>query len=419
LLVVACGPAATPEATDTASDGEETVAAPTSAPVESGATAAPAPEGPAPGFEDLDYTTTDSGLQIAIVSEGDGEQAEAGDVVRVHYTGYLGDGTVFDSSRDRGEPFQFPLGQGQVIAGWDEGIALMNAGDQAKLVIPSEIAYGPQGSGPIPANATLYFDVELLEVLEGGPDEPADVDEYETTESGLEYSILEEGDGAMPEEGDPVRVHYTIWLEDGTRLVSSLDRAEPFTFPVGEGRVFPGWEEGMTLMEEGAVWQFLVPPELGLGEEGAGEVVPPDATLILQVQLLDVLPRSPAEPETLSEDEYVTTDSGLQYAELEEGDGATVESGNTVIVHYTGWLTDGTKFDSSYDRGEPFRFIPGAGQVIPGWEEGVIGMSEGGIRQLLIPADLAYGDQGAAGVIPPGATLIFRVELIEVEETGN
>ena len=107
--------------------------------------------------------------------------------------------------------------------------------------------------------------------------------------------------------------------------------------------------------------------------------------------------------------------SGLKIEDLEVGSGAEAKAGQTVVVHYTGWLLDGTKFDSSVDRGTPFEFRLGAGQVIPGWDRGVEGMRVGGTRRLTIPPELAYGDRGAAGVIPPGATLVFEVELLEVK----
>jgi len=107
---------------------------------------------------------TSSGLRYEILSEGSGEVVEPGDTAVVHYTGWLPDGTQFDSSRDRGEPFPFPVGAGRVIAGWDEGVAGMAVGERRKLVIPPDLAYGPMGQGPIPPNATLVFDVELLEV---------------------------------------------------------------------------------------------------------------------------------------------------------------------------------------------------------------------------------------------------------------
>lgn len=108
------------------------------------------------------------------------------------------------------------------------------------------------------------------------------------------------------------------------------------------------------------------------------------------------------------------TGSGLYREDVTPGTGAVAESGNTVTVHYTGWLPDGTEFDSSRG-GAPFQFGLGQGQVIPGWDEGVQGMQVGGVRRLVIPSELAYGDTGAGGVIPPGATLVFEVELLGVE----
>ena len=119
-------------------------------------------------------------------------------------------------------------------------------------------------------------------------------------------------------------------------------------------------------------------------------------------------------PPPLSGD-TVTTDSGLQYIDVEEGTGETPQAGQTVAVHYTGWLTDGTKFDSSLDRGTPFTFVLGAGEVIAGWDEGLATMSVGGQRRLIIPPELAYGERGAGVTIPPNATLIFDVELLEIQ----
>jgi FKBP-type peptidyl-prolyl cis-trans isomerase FkpA len=110
--------------------------------------------------------------------------------------------------------------------------------------------------------------------------------------------------------------------------------------------------------------------------------------------------------------ELTTTDSGLQYREIEVGTGEAASNGATASVHYTGWLMDGTKFDSSLDRGTPLEFRVGAGMVIQGWDEGVASMNVGGKRELVIPPQLAYGDRGAGGVIPPGATLRFEVELV-------
>ena len=114
------------------------------------------------------------------------------------------------------------------------------------------------------------------------------------------------------------------------------------------------------------------------------------------------------------ETEYITTESGLKYRDIEVGTGKEAKSGDNLSMHYTGTLDDGTKFDSSHDRGQTFSFTLDVGQVIAGWDEGVQGMKEGGKRELVIPSDLAYGPNGIPGVIPGGATLNFDVELVEV-----
>jgi len=108
------------------------------------------------------------------------------------------------------------------------------------------------------------------------------------------------------------------------------------------------------------------------------------------------------------------SDSGLKYEDLVEGEGTVAEVGQRVSVHYTGWLTDGTQFDSSVARNDPFQFSLGKGMVIRGWDEGVAGMKVGGKRKLTIPPQLGYGAQGAGGVIPPNATLVFEVELLDI-----
>jgi FKBP-type peptidyl-prolyl cis-trans isomerase len=134
---------------------------------------------------------------------------------------------------------------------------------------------------------------------------------------------------------------------------------------------------------------------------------------------------TPTPEETMDEQtqqvggDEVTLEGGLKVQDMVVGEGQEARAGDTVAVHYTGWLTDGTKFDSSVDRGQPFVFPLGQGRVIRGWDVGVQGMKVGGKRKLTIPSDLAYGEEGAGGgAIPPGATLVFEVELLDIQQNN-
>lgn len=360
--------------------------------------------------------TTESGLQYVQIEPGDGPSPQEGEIVSLVYRAALEDGTEFDSSYQRGEMLTFAVGQSMVIPGIDEGVTLMKLGEVALLIIPPELAFGETGiSGVVPANATLYFQVQLAGIGPASPDAPTKISDadYVTTESGLKYYDLVVGDGPGPETGQQISVRYTGWLEDGTKFDSSLDMGKTLVFPLGSGSVIAGWDEGLATMRVGGTRQLVIPPELGYGESGAGGVIPPDAVLIFEVELVEILPGAPAAPVEIDEADYVTTESGLRYHDLVVGDGAQAENGKLAVVHYTGWLTDGTKFDSSLDRGEPFLFGIGAGKVIQGWEEGVLGMRVGGQRQLVIPPALGYGE-GGTGTIPANATLVFEIELLDL-----
>ncbi|MFY8022191.1 MAG: FKBP-type peptidyl-prolyl cis-trans isomerase [Bacteroidia bacterium] len=237
-----------------------------------------------------EYTTA-SGLRYRVTELGKGKQVEAGDKATVHYTGKLTNGTKFDSSKDRNQPFTFKVGAGQVIKGWDEGLQLLKVGDKATFVIPAELAYGDRDMGSIPPKSTLVFDIEVLDAKAAPKIVPFDTKGKDTvtTASGLRYINIVNGTGAQAQSGKTVKVHYTGYLMDGKVFDSSIERDDPISFPLGNGMVIRGWEEGIALMKVGDKKRLIIPSELGYGERGAGGgLIPANATLIFDVELVEV-----------------------------------------------------------------------------------------------------------------------------------
>lgn len=230
-----------------------------------------------------------------------------------------------------------------------------------------------------------------------------------TTDSGLQYEVMTMGTGGKPAATDKVEVHYHGTLLDGTVFDSSVDRGQTITF--GLNQVIKGWTEGLQLMPIGSKFKFTIIPELAYGDRDMGSI-PPNSTLIFEVELFDIEKPFVDTDFTIPTQE-VTLDSGLRYLEHIAGAGEITKVGNTISVHYSGFLANGTKFDSSHDRGQPFSFTLGDYRVIKGWEEGLLNMKKGAKRTLIIPPALGYGEKGAGGVIPPNATLMFEVELVD------
>jgi len=229
----------------------------------------------------------------------------------------------------------------------------------------------------------------------------------------LKTEDLVVGTGRAAQAGDNLTVNYTGWLE-AKYNITPFDTSDlhdtPFQFVLGKGEAIAGWDQGLVGMKVGGKRKLTIPPELGYGAKGALDGrIPPNSTLIFEVELLAI--QGPAAA-TLPATSVVTK---LKIEDLVVGNGAAAKNGDTLSVNYTGWLENGTKFDSSLDSGQPIEFVLGQGRVIAGWEQGLLGMKVGGKRRLTIPPDLAYGASGAGDTIPPNAALIFEVELLAIK----
>ena len=268
--------------------------------------------------------------QLTVIDREPGNPASAltvnGSPILVHYTGWLydpskpdGKGKQFDTSRSRVAPYSFIVGVGKVIKGWDQGVIGMKVNGKRTLIIPANLAYGERERPNIPANSNLIFDIEIINILDRGdgaqqtsvPAASAPLPAAAAAPMRLnanaplpmvatELTLIDQvvGTGKTAEAGGPVSVHYTGWLYDaklpggkGKKFDSSVDRGQPFIFPLGGKRVIKGWDEGVVGMKVAGKRTLIIPPQYGYGERGAGGgQIPPNATLIFDVELIDVSP---------------------------------------------------------------------------------------------------------------------------------
>ncbi|XP_022953866.1 peptidyl-prolyl cis-trans isomerase FKBP62-like [Cucurbita moschata] len=346
------------------------------------------------------------GLKKKLLKEGEGwVTPENGDEVEVHYTGTLLDGTQFDSSRDRGTPFKFTLGQGQVIKGWDLGIKTMKKSEKALFTIPPELAYGESGSPPtIPPSATLQFDVELLSWTS-----VKDI----CKDGGIFKKILTEGNKwDNPKDLDEVLVNFEAKLEDGT-LVAKADGVE---FTVGDGYFCPAVARAVKTLKIGEKALLTVKPQYGFGEKGKPALsneraVPPNASLDITLELVSW--------KTVSE---VTPDKKVIKKILKEGEGYEKPNDGAIVkVKLTGKLGDGKVFlRKGYDDGEePFEFKTDEEQVIDGLDKAVATMKKGEIALVTIAQEYAFGSSESLqelAVVPPNSTVYYEVELVAFDK---
>jgi peptidylprolyl isomerase len=252
-----------------------------------------------------DTVTLKSGLKYSDIKVGTGAETKNGDLAEIHFKGWIirdssdlfADWSVDSTKRAdliadsyaMNQSIKIVLGTESFIKGSEEGIAGMKTGGQRTIIVPSNLAYGPEGMGPVPPNSSIKVVVELLSTKEAVVAKMWDVDStlFKETSSGLKYAIITEGEGELIGKEKQVTVHYSGFLLDGNKFDSSVERDEPFTFVAGVGQVIPGWDEGVQLLKKGGKGRFIIPSNLAYGDRDLGKI-PPNSTLIFDVEVLDV-----------------------------------------------------------------------------------------------------------------------------------
>jgi peptidylprolyl isomerase len=253
--------------------------------------------------------------------------------------------------------------------------------------------------------------------------------DFVTLKSGLKYNEVKVGTGAEAKNGDLIEIHFKGWvIKDSSDLFSdwSIDSTkkadliadsyamnQPMKIVLGTESFIKGSEEGIVGMKAGGQRTIIIPANLGYGAERIGPI-PPNSSIRVLVELVSTKEATVAKMWDVDSTLFKTTKTGLKYAIIKEGEGERVGKEKQATVHYSGFLLDGSKFDSSIERDEPFTFVAGVGQVIPGWDEGVQLMKKGSKARFIVPSNLAYGDRDL-GKIPPNSTLIFDVEVLDVK----
>src|SRR4030066_39273 len=270
----------------------------------------------------------------------------------------------------------------------------------------------------------LVFFVIITAVLIGCNKGP----EVVTLESGLQFMDDSLGTGREAKANDLVSIHFKGWMvpkdtaselfsdwsADQSKSMLSLGdskmRNQPIKFILNSGSFIKGTDEGIVGMKVGGVRTMIIPSKLAYGDAGVG-FIPPNPDLKVIVELLEVKDRVVVEMWKVDSTLFKTTASGVKYAIITQGEGTAIEAGKIITGHYSGYLQDGTMFDSSVERDEPIKFVVGQGQVVPGWDEGLQLLKKGDKARFIIPPKLGYGEM-VLEKIPANSTLIFDTEVI-------
>lgn len=388
-----------------------------------------------------------------------------------------GKDSVFFNSSEMAKPFQISLQKPQFKGDVFDAFALLHQGDSASFILNAKDFFTKTAQYPtvpegIDSTTMITFDVKVLKIesleqIQKAADERAlklkneeggklqnfiSSKEITTvpTSSGVYVIEQKPGSGRLIQKGDMVKVDFTVLTIDEQKVFSTLDRQQPITFEYGQPFDTKGFDEAIGMMKKGSSARVIVPSAMAFGEKGrrdmgGNDIIPPYTTVIYDIEVLDIKTKAQHEKEQAEKEakskaeakaaeakesgliqKYLKdnnisvkpTASGLYYVEKVRGKGSKAMPGKKVSVHYTGRLVDGTVFDSSLERkpAQPFEFTLGAGQVIPGWDEGIALMNEGGKAILVIPSKLGYGSGGSGATIKPFSPLVFDVELVKVNK---
>jgi FKBP-type peptidyl-prolyl cis-trans isomerase len=400
----------------------------------------------------------------------DTTQVHMGSIVTLYLKYGLKDSTLFDS-KDVPQPIVLPVAESQYEGDFYECLQMIKQGDSATFVLKAGPLFTKTFRQPkVPEFMTdesdIYFDVKVYKVqtqedidketeiknMQLEQEEMTKLQDYiatnkvtvQPTASGIYYLETKKGSGKSAVKDGYVSVHYTVNLLGGEKLFSTIERGEPVDFKFGSQFENEGFQEAVGMMREGGKANAIIPSSMAFGARGAGSVVPPFSTLYYDIELVKIISneeweRKQADKEAKKQADNaqkaqeensllqkylkdnnitptITLPSGLIYVEKQAGNGPKPINGKKVKVHYTGKLLDGTQFDSSIEKGQPYEFAIGTRAVIEGWDQGIALMNEGAKGILIVPSKLAYKERGAGDIIPPYATLVFDVELVEVEK---
>ncbi len=409
-----------------------------------------------------------NGLYYKIYNQsGDTTQARVGDVMYI-YMAYrtMGD-SVFGPAP--AEPYQVPMIEHTYSGDIFDALKLIGIGDSATFIFNADSFFvktvGAARPPFLDSAAEFYLDVKMEDIKNSDQiaaekqEEISKLLEKEAVvlnkyisennvtvapdELGLYIINTKKGSGKSIEVGEFVEANIVATALTGNKFIDTYTEGKPYTLEVGTGQLGLGFERALLTMKKGSKLTLIAPSSQAFGERGIQGYIPPYSPIVYDVEILKIISademkakqekqKKEAEltaakqkdEEQSKIDAYIKangitatpTASGLIYIEEVAGNGNKPVAGDKVKVHYTGYLLNGKKFDSSVDRGQPFEFVVGQGQVIPGWDEAFTMISEGGKAKIILPSAIAYGARGAGADITPYSPLVFEVELLEIEK---